>query len=379
MVESREILLKLVRLALGWERDFSLPESVNWKEVLELASEQGVSAIILDGYEVFLKNNPGVKSFLSLPENKPLKGVALGNLNNVELTYQKHVSALTVLSDTLDGCGIPFLVLKGFSCAQFYPIPSHRKCGDIDIFPGDRFEESNQALKAYGIDVDPHYYRHSVSEIKGVMIENHRILCDLRGPRKQTRALEKQLEQEAKKSLQEGRKLRIQGQDVSGAICPSANFNALFLPWHVSAHFELESVTIRHLLDWALFLTKEGKDIDVALFRKAKRDYTYGYSKFADILTALAIEYLKMPIGDIPNPVVEDAYNTDGRLVGRVFDYMFEGQPRERDINIWKFRLKNVRRIWTERWKFRDLYGMSVFSFLFYKIIGVLFKVGDDD
>lgn len=379
MEKSREILLKLVRLAMGWERDFHLPGDVNWKEVLDISSEQGVSAIILDGYEVFLKNNPGVKSFLSLPENKPLRGVAIGNHNNVEQTYQNHVSALSVLSDTLAGRGIPFLVLKGFSCARFYPIPNHRKCGDIDIYPGDRFEESNQALKVSGIDVDPHYYRHSVSEIEGVMIENHRILCDLRGPRRQTKALEKHLEQEARKSLQEGHIVRIQDEDIPGAFYPSADFNALFLPWHVSAHFEFERVTIRHLLDWALFLKNEGKDIDVAMFRKAKQDYTFGYSKFADILTALAIKYLKMPVGDIPIPIVEDAFNTDERLVERVFNYMFVGQPRERDSKIWKFRLNNIRRIWMERWKFKDLYGMNVCSFLFHKIKGVLFNVGDDD
>lgn len=51
MIDSREILLKLVRLAMGWECDYKLPDGIDWAEVLELSSEQGIAAIILDGYE----------------------------------------------------------------------------------------------------------------------------------------------------------------------------------------------------------------------------------------------------------------------------------------------------------------------------------------
>ena len=211
------------------------------------------------------------------------------------------------------------------------------------------------------------------------MLENHRILCDLRGPKKQTRALEAQLEAEAKRCLEEGRAVRVQDVDIPCAVFPSANFNALFLPWHVSAHFEFERVTLRHLLDWALFLVNEGKDIDVEMFREAKRKYTYGYGKFADIVTALVLKHLNMPAGDIPLGIVEDAYNCDMGLAERVFNYMFVGQPRERDRNVWKFRWNNTKRVWKERWKYKELYGMGVVRFLLHKMYGVLFKVGDEE
>ena len=51
MIKNREILLKLVRVAMGWETDFLLPDDINWKEVFVLAQEQGVNAISLDGLE----------------------------------------------------------------------------------------------------------------------------------------------------------------------------------------------------------------------------------------------------------------------------------------------------------------------------------------
>ena len=48
MGNSRDVMLKLVRMAMGWETDFSLPDDVNWSEVLDLAHDQGVAAVILD-------------------------------------------------------------------------------------------------------------------------------------------------------------------------------------------------------------------------------------------------------------------------------------------------------------------------------------------
>ena len=379
MTNNREVLLKLVRIALGWENDLSLPDNINWAEVTELSSEQGVATILLDGYEEYLRSNPEAKSFLSFPENKPIKGKVLNRLNNTELNYLNQLASISILSEVLSKEHIPFLVMKGFSCAQYYPIPNHRDCGDIDIYPGANFTKSNDALRSCGFDVDMHYYRHSVSEIKCVNIENHRVLCDLRGPRRQTRALESQLEIIANDCLQQGGEVVIDDVLVPYAVFPSSNFNALFLPWHVSAHFEFERVTIRHLLDWALFLSHEGNSIDIELFRAAKRKYTYGYSKFADILTYLSIRYLNMPVENIPSSIVDDAMAIDKRLADLVFEYMFTGKPRERDANVWKFRLNNIKRIWKERWKYRKLYQMSVFSFMYHKITGVLFGVGESE
>lgn len=376
MVNSREILLKLVRLAMGWEWDYTFPEDVNWAEVLDMATEQGVSAIIVDGYENLTQKNREIKGGLSAPENKELLLQAIGQVPMIEATYKQHYDALKELGSILSKADVQFLLMKGFACGQYYPKPYHRACGDIDIYPGNYFEQSNDALKTAGAEINPYYYRHSASVVNGVMVENHKILCDLRGPKKQTQLLERQLEEEGKRSIVEGREVEIFGTTIKGARYPTANFNALFLPWHVSAHFMFERVTVRHLLDWALFLTHEGKDIDVEMFRKAKKKYTYGYSKFADILTALALNYFRIPEKDLPQSILDDANKCDSILVEKVFNYMFVGQPRERDENVWKFRWNNVRRVWKERWKYQEIYNVSTFGFFFYKIWGVIFKVG---
>ena len=360
---------------MGWEVDFSLPKDVDWGKVLSLAQEQGVNAIAVDGLEIWLKREP---QLLSSSKDKQILLEAIGFLQRVEVNNIHQLSALVKLSDIFGAKGIPFMIMKGFACAQYYPNPKHRPCGDIDVYPGEQFQESNKAFKEAGVNVDSHYYRHSVSYINGIMIENHRVLGDLRGPKKQTRELEEWLKREANNALFKGESAIVMGQVIPMGVFPTANFNALFLPWHVSAHFMFEKVTLRHLLDWALFLTIDGKDINADTFKAAKKSFTYGYSKMADILTDLSLRYLNMPVGEIPLDIIQDAVNFNDQLSNKVFDYMFEGKPRERDGNVWKFRRNNMKRICKERWKYKEIYEMSTAKFAYYKVKGSLLNEGDD-
>lgn len=362
---------------MGWETDFSLPKEIDWEEILNIAQDQGVDAIVLDGIEEYQSMFPQNLPSSNTIEFKQVLLESIGNLQMIEFNHSNHLEALMELSDILGGKGIPFLIMKGFACGQYYPNPKHRPCGDIDIYPGDKFDESNKALEESGVEVEPDYYRHTASFIKDVMIENHRVLCDLRGPKKQTQMLEEWLEREANISLKQGKPAMVLNQAIEGGFYPTANFNALFLPWHVSAHFVFEKVTLRHLLDWALFLTHEGNGIDESFFHEAKSKFTYGFSKVADALTNLSIRYLNIPKDKIPVTITEDALKFDNQLADRLYEYMFEGEPRERDENVWKFRLNNVKRIWQERWKYREYYGLSPLSFLLYKVKGAIFHIGE--
>lgn len=377
MDKGRGIVLKLLRLAMGWEEDYNIPKNIVWGEVISIAEEQGVVAIVLDGYEAYMNKVSKERQVSFTPKDKELILDSIGRMQLVEQNFIQHKKALLKLSKILSGKEIPFMIMKGFACGQYYPIPKHRECGDVDIYPGEKYNESNQALKDAGVSIDNHYYRHSVSDIDGVMIENHRVLADLRGPIKQTKELETWLEILADESMKEGKTAIVDEIEMINSFFPNASYNALFLPWHVSAHFCFERVTLRHLLDWALFLTHDGKSIDMNLLYEAKKRFTYGYSKMFDILTNLSLRYLGMPKGNIPSKIIRDAESFDNQLADKVFEYMFIGQPRERDKNVWKFRWNNVKRIWQERWKYKEVYDTSALMFTIRKVWGVLRGVGE--
>lgn len=373
--DSQEVLLRLLRIAIGWEESITLPITVNWNNVVILAEQQDVLPIMADGYELYLKNNPGAQSFLSKKENEGLKMELLSSVYMSENNYMLHKTVLRELSQIFNKSQLPFLVMKGLSCGRYYPRPNHRQCGDIDIFPGDAFEESNKALETAGVHVEPHYYRHTASIIQGVTIENHRILCDLRGPKRQTYDFETLLKELAKKSIENG---DLFGADFPQAHFPIADFNAHFLPWHVSAHFEFERVTLRHLLDWALFLYHDRDKINLSLYKESKKKFTYGFGPFADILTYLSVHYLNMPTDCLPIEIVEDANSVDKELADRVLGRMFEATVPASDSNLWRERWKLFNYVWKDGWKYRGLYGMSPIKFILYKLYGVLFRVGEE-
>ena len=115
------------------------------------------------------------------------------------------------------------------------------------------------------------------------------------------------------------------------------------------------------------------------MFREAKNRFTFGYSKISDILTDLSIRHLGMPKDGVPSEIIEDANNVDRLISDKVLVYMFKGATRERDKDVWVFRWNNVKQIWRERWKYRQIFGMSFLQFLLFKVYGVLFKVGEAD
>jgi len=51
-----DVLLKLLRLALGNSQDYAFPASVNWQDVMELAERQGVLDVAFDGIQKLPKD-----------------------------------------------------------------------------------------------------------------------------------------------------------------------------------------------------------------------------------------------------------------------------------------------------------------------------------
>lgn len=361
MGESIDILLKLIRLAIGTEKDYSFPEEVNWEEVCALSFSQGVASIAVDGLQVMMENNPGACDSLHLSENEELKYRWFSSIFSAEQNYAKQLEVVSKLRKLFGMEKMPFMIMKGIALSKYYPVPEHRECGDVDIYLGQNYKKSNLLLKENGIDYDEYYYRHSVSHINGIMVENHCVLCDTRGP-KSTKLFELQLECLADKCLSR----------ESGQVFPLPDFNALFLPWHVSAHFAFERVNLRHLLDWALFIWKDGMLINEELFLEAQNKYKYGYSAFSKILTALAIKKFHIPAEALPSFLLSAAESVDNKLCMRVFDYMLIGDLKERDERVWRSRLNNVKQVLSDNWKYRELYNMSALRFLMYKVKGVI-------
>ena len=124
-----------------------------------------------------------------------------------------------------------------------------------------------------------------------MLIENHRTILNVRRNRTERELnalLVRLLEKDGTHGL------------APGIQTPPATFNAIFLIRHAAVHFQKEGIVLRHLCDWACFLTRHWDEIDHALFRTAMEDYRM--DRFADLMTAAAVEYLG---AEVPGPECE--------------------------------------------------------------------------
>ena len=145
-----QILLMLTRSAI-WGKEpetkgFPLSEE-EWHGLHFMARKQTVHGIV---YDVVCQ----------LPEELLPPDDLLGNwmfeVQQIERDYLRQVRTLGWLTSRLEAeSDLTPIILKGLPLATFYPTPSHRYSGDIDVFYGslDRCEKANSLVRSWGLPV----------------------------------------------------------------------------------------------------------------------------------------------------------------------------------------------------------------------------------
>ncbi len=248
------LLLKLgIGIDVNLDKDFLAFQSLTleqWQEIMHIAENQGVLAIVFDGlHEMIVERN---KNQLAVANYNPNEWQNLilecaGSINQVEHQnqYQKYVASN--LAAILANENISMMVFKGQANAIFYPKSNHRAVGDIDCWLFGEAEKGDVVIKKYGAEVDYNWYRHSKIFYQDETIENHRVMSHTRGSKKH-----KEMERELEAMLNPMELSSIEG--CGKALMPSAQFNACFLIYHALHHFISEGLRVKQILDWAMFL-----------------------------------------------------------------------------------------------------------------------------
>ena len=234
-------LFTLLRLALSnqacEQEIFADATAEDWKQIYNLALEQGVLAIVYDGIQ-------RLEECYALELETKIQWAY--NVSHIEKIYAKQVAAATKLTKAFASEGITTLILKGLSTASLYPVPSHRSSGDIDIYLMGQYERANALISAMGNSVHYDYFVHSEFIFDGINIENHRYLINPFVNR-YAEYLEEQLELLATKTSEHPTIKRAR------MACPE--FSILFYLRHASWHFARESIRLRDICDWAIILS----------------------------------------------------------------------------------------------------------------------------
>lgn len=247
---NKELFLQLVRLGIGTGNVLSLrfPDPIDWVAVKDLAEQQGLSAVVLDGIEKLPEQQRPPKVFLLEWIGETLQGY--------EYRYDLYCKAMAELADFYNSHGYKMMVLKGYACSLDWPKPEHRPCGDIDIWLfGKQKEADNVLTKEKGVEVDSSHHHHTVFYWGEFMVENHYDFINVHH-QKSNKELDLMMKELAK---DDSYYVDVLGEKV---YLPSPNMHAFFLLRHALNHFAASEISIRQLLDWGFFVEKHTHEID---------------------------------------------------------------------------------------------------------------------
>lgn len=270
-----EAFLSLARLGIN-HTAYPLSQKYNWRVIQNLAYEQGLSAVVLDGVDKLPLDKRPPKEFLIQ---------WIGDvLQSYEYRYELYCRAIAEMAAFFNGNGFKMMVLKGYACSLNWPKPEHRPCGDIDIWLFGKQKEADVLLaKEKGIKVDTSHHHHTVFYWRNFMVENHYDFINIHH-HKSNFELESILKGLAK---DDSCSVELYGERV---YIPSPNLHALFLLKHTSIHFASEGISLRQVLDWGLFVQSHWPEIDWQWLEKVL--IQYGLMDFFNIINAICVDDL---------------------------------------------------------------------------------------
>lgn len=340
---TQKAFITLVRLGIGHNAD-PFPFGVDWSSIEDLAAQQGLSAIVLDGIE-------------RLPDKtRPPKELLLqwiGNtLQSYEYRYEMYRRTIGELAEWHNSNGYKMMVIKGYACSLNWPNPKHRPCGDIDIWQFGKQKEADKALAdSMDIQIDSSYHHHTVFEWNGFSVENHYDFVNVHAHK-----ISKEQEM-VFKELGKDDSYYVKENDETVYI-PSPNLHALFLIRHLANHFASMEITLRQVLDWAFFVEKHTNEIDwewlVGLLDK------YHLKDFYNCLNAICVGDLGFDVKDFPS--VQYLPEMQERVLADILSPEFTAQAPKRLLprvvykyrrwkaNGWKHKLCYKESMWSAFW-----------------------------
>ena len=340
--------------------DQGLCRDIDWNALLDFAVEQGMASVACDGIQRL--SDAGLETSLDLPRNEDIRYEWYGQMLTEEgdaAAYRKTLGHL--FKHFADGGVERVMVMKGYSMALYYPEPMHRTFGDIDVYA-----LGNDATAAERLDAllagspgyeqcDSETGRHSHASFEDISVENHYHFTTAASGHRCDEAAEEFLVSEA--ALHSGSVTVEWGRGAAAGksatiYVPSADFNAVFLMWHMANHFVLENVNLRQMCDWWMFLRAESSNVDwprvLAIWESC------GISRFARIVNGALITYLGMDPALVPGGVVPGQMTDQQRFL----NFVLYAKPLKTKG------VEAVLKYWRRRWNTRVAHNESWLSAL---------------
>ena len=293
----RQELLELVQAGLFPVRNARIiPHGapVDWEKVYQLAREQSVQGLVLQGLEELRAKG------LELSAPKMLLLQWIGEVQVIEQRNKAMNSFVADLFGKLQEAGIDAVLVKGQGIAQCYEKPLWRSSGDVDLLlDAENYEKAKELLLSQATDVETEYthFKHLGMSIGGFTVELHGTMHTRLSARVDS------MVDEVQKEVFNGGKVRLvefkssSGSRVQVAL-PAPDEDVIFVFTHILHHFFFEGIGLRQICDWCrlLYTYRDALNHKLLESRLRKAGLMTEWKTFA----AFAVEYLGMPADAMP-------------------------------------------------------------------------------
>lgn len=331
------------------DSEFVLPEmfSEEWIKLLSMASLHGMLPVVMSFFETRRIEHQELRTIV-------IKwfGMAQMSINN----YRMRLKTMCELAGMFAEAGLDVMFFKGAALAQLYPVPEWRVFSDIDFYLYGKWKEGNYVLARHGIESSPYPHHNTEAVLHNILLENHYDFVE-RLNHRQNLILDDELKRLAD---EEGRNIKATflGENMKSVYVMTPTMNAIFLMRHMSAHFVSESIPLRMLYDWILFLRTHAKDVDWE--RVDKLYMASGMTEFVGIVQGLLQKYFQVEIPLCPvKPLLSKKTEKVWKSIAcppKVNPYKKKG---------WLYYLYEAKVFLANRWKHQIVYPGESYVFLF--------------
>lgn len=237
---SCETVFALLQSGLWGEQafPFAAVSDTDWDAVYKELRIQTVHNLPVD---ILIRENPAMKQTY-------FQAASLAVSNWYHLMQEQQA-----LYQLFRSAGIPFVILKGATADCYYPQPSYRCMGDIDLLVKPRdFDKAYQLMLDNGyILFDDKNSRHIELSKNKVLFELHRCFAIFNNP-EHTKLLDDWIYA----AIDQAKEAAI--ETFTFPMLPRLE-NGLVLLGHISQHLDM-GLGLRQIVDWMMFVDKELDD-----------------------------------------------------------------------------------------------------------------------
>lgn len=291
MDKNEKAFFELVKAGL-WGDGYSeirIDGTTDWNEVYQLAQEQSVQGLVLQGIDWFKVHNSG----FTVPQVLLLQWI--GEVQIIEQRNEDMNAFVAELIETLRRNDVYAILVKGQGIAQCYEKPLWRSSGDVDLLLSEgNYVKAKEFLVPFSssFEAESVQAKHMGMTIKSWVVELHGTLrsCCLK---KMDRVID-----DVQKDVFYGGNVRSWRNGQTQVFLPSFNNDVFFVFTHIIKHFFREGVGLRQVCDWCRLLYTCRESLDHILLKK--RLSMAGVMTEWKAFAAFAVNYLGMPIDAMP-------------------------------------------------------------------------------